>query len=308
MQSFDHYKALPPSQLPPGGSAATTDATWEGRTKSGRSWCVRLGDAQTLLQSLPECSFNCVVTSPPYYSLRDYRISQQIGLEETVPQYIDKVASAMDQVYRVLTEDGVLFLNLGDTYYSGKGESQGADPKSSKRRFGLRPVDRSGGVGIGIRPKSMIGIPWRVAIEMGCRRWVLRSAIIWHRKHALPEAVRDRPRRSYENIFMFVKNRKYYFNRPRLVEVVAGKRFIEEDVWTIVARPKLSNGLDTAAFPDDVVQRCLDLGCPADGRVLDPFAGSGTTVRVAVCSGRDSTGIDVNPEFCKFMVEQLSSL
>jgi DNA modification methylase len=205
-------------------------------------------------------------------------------------------------------EGGVLFLDLGDTYYSGKGKSHGVDPKSNKRRFGLRAVDRSGGVGIGIRPKSMIGVPWRVAIEMESRRWVLRSAIIWHRKNALPEAVKDRPRRSYENIFMFVKSRSYYFNRPALVAVVEGKRFIEEDVWTIRARPKPTNGLDTAPFPDEVVQRCLELGCPPGGQVLDPFAGSGTTVRVAVRSGRGGTAIDLNPAFCRHMVEELSRL
>ena len=281
---------------------------WSGATAKGYHWCIRLGDARTVLQSLPDGAFNGVVTSPPYYSLRDYGIKGQIGLEETVPQYVDNVASVMDEVYRVLTDDGVLFLNLGDTYYSGKGKSHGVDPKSTKRRFGLRPVDRSGGVGIGIRPKSMIGIPWRVAIEMASRGWVLRSAIIWHRKHALPEAVRDRPRRSYENIFMFVRNRRYQFDRQALVDVVEVKRFIEEDVWTIPARHKSTNGMDTAPFPDEVVQRCLDLGCRPGGHVLDPFAGSGTTLRVAVASGRDATGIDLNPVFCRYIVEQLSRL
>ena len=267
-----------------------------------------MGDAKTVLQLLPDKAYDCVITSPPYYSLRDYGTKNQIGLEETVPQYVGNVASVMDEVYRLLSEDGLLFLNLGDTYYSGKGKSHGVDPKSNKRRFGLRPVDRSGGVGIGIRPKSMIGIPWRVAIEMESRQWVLRSAIIWHRKHALPEAVRDRPRRSYENIFMFVKSRSYHFNRQALVDVVEGKRFIEEDVWTIAARPKPTNGMDTAPFPDEVVQRCLDLGCRLGAHVLDPFAGSGTTLRVAVSSGRDATGIDLNPAFCTYMVEQLSKL
>jgi hypothetical protein len=165
----------------------------------------------------------------------------------------------MDEVSRVLKPDGVLFLNLGDTYYSGKGKSHGIDKKSSKRRFGLRAVDKSGGMGIGLKPKTLIGIPWRVAIEMVERGWVLRSSVIWHRKHALPESVRDRPRRSYEHVFMFAKNRKYYFNRQILEDVE------QEDMWTIVARPKPTNGLNTAPFPDELVQRCLDIGCPPDG-------------------------------------------
>jgi len=281
---------------------------WSGTAKNQKSWCVHLGDAKATLQQLPEESFNCVVTSPPYYNLRDYGVAEQIGLEDTVPQYVGAIAGTMDAVYRVLKPNGVLFLNLGDTYYSGKGKSHGVDPKSNKRRFGLRGVDKSGGVGIGVRPKSIIGIPWRVAMEMSNRNWVLRSAIIWHRKHALPEAVKDRPRRSYENIFMFVKSRSYFFNREALAAIVEGKKFIEEDVWTIAARPRPSNGIDTAPFPDEVVQRCLELGCEPKGKVLDPFAGSGTTLRVAVTSGRDAVGIDLNPAFCKFMVQQLEKL
>jgi DNA modification methylase len=267
-----------------------------------------MGDSKSVLQKIPDESVNCVVSSPPYYNLRDYGVDQQIGLEETVPQYVGAIAGVMDEVFRVLRPDGVLFLNIGDTYYSGKGKSHGTDPKSNKRRFGLRAVDKSGGVGIGIKPKSAIGIPWRVAIEMSTRRWVLRSAIIWHRKHALPEAVRDRPRRSYENIFMFVKSRSYYFNRSALKDVIGGSGYIEEDVWTIVARPQPTNGIETAPFPDEVVQRCLELGCPQGGRVLDPFAGSGTTVRVAASSNRDAIGIDLNPDFCKFIVRQMERL
>lgn len=281
---------------------------WAGITSRGQHWEVYLGDAKSVLHRLKDNSHNCVVTSPPYYCLRDYRIEGQIGLEDTVPQYVGAVASAMDEVHRVLTDDGVLFLNIGDTYYSGKGKSHGVDPKSNKRRFGLRPVDRSGGVGIGVRPKSMIGIPWRVSLEMTSRKWILRSAIIWHRKHALPEAVRDRPRRSYENILMFVKSRSYYFNRAALRDTVEGNQFIEEDVWTIVARPRPTNGLDTAPFPDEVVERCIDLGCPPGGSVLDPFAGGGTTLRVAVSSGRRGTGIDLSPKFCRYMVDELSKL
>lgn len=280
-----------------------SNTAWTGRTLLGSKWQVLLGDARTVLSGLPHKQFNCVVTSPPYYNLRDYGVEGQIGLEETVGQYVKSLADVMDEVHRVLAEDGLLFLDLGDTYYSGKGKSQGVDPKSNKRRFGLRPVDKSGGMGIGIRPKSVIGVPWRVALEMVQRNWVLRSSIIWHRKHSLPEAVRDRPRRSYEYVFMFAKNKKYYFNRSAISKVV-----VEEDVWTIAARPKPTNGLDTASYPDELVQRCLEIGCPSGGKVLDPFAGAGTTVRVAVSSGRDATGIDLNPSFCKFMVEQLERL
>ena len=281
----------------------TNEKRWAGTTPAGKTWDIFQGDSLEVLKGLPAESFQCAITSPPYFWLRDYGVAGQIGHEETVQGYVNSLADVMDELNRVLTKDGLLFLNLGDTYYSGKGKSHGVDPKSAKRRFGLRAVDKSGGLGIDLKLKSVIGIPWRVAIEMSQRKWVLRSAIIWHRKHALTEAVRDRPRRSYENIFMFAKQRSYFFNRPALKDVV-----VEEDVWSISARPRATPGIDTAPFPDELVERCLNLGCPADGSVIDPFAGSGTTIRVAAQSGRAATGIDLNPKFTSFMVKDLESL
>lgn len=260
------------------------------------------GDAYEVLKQLPDEIFNCVVTSPPYFWLRNYDVDGQLGQEATVSGYVDSLCTVMDEVFRVLRKDGVLFLNLGDTYYSGKGESQGVDRKSKKRRFGLRAVDKSGGLGIGIKPKSLIGMPWRVALEMLSRGWVLRSSIIWYGKQSLRESAKDRPPRSYENVFMFVKSRRYYFDRSTIDDVD------EADMWTILARPKASKGINTAPFPDELVQRCLDIGCPAGGHVMDPFAGSGTTLRVALTSGRNATGIDLNLDFCKYAVRELQKL
>jgi DNA modification methylase len=275
---------------------------WRGTTERGIEWNVHAGDAYNVLQVIPSNSVNCVVTSPPYFWLRDYGVEAQIGMEDTIHEYVQSIARIMDEVRRVLTPNGVLFLNIGDTYYSGKGESQGNDRKSSKRRFGLRAVDRSGGMGIGLQPKTLIGIPWRVVNEMTERRWVLRSSIIWHRQHALPESVNDRPRRSYEFVFMFSKSKRYYFNRQPLIDADV------EDMWTIAARPQPTNGISTAPFPDELVERCLAIGCPLDGTVMDPFAGSGTTLRVALLSGRPATGIDLNPAFCDFMVTRLREM
>lgn len=280
--------------------AATTH--WQVRTALEKMWNVYAGDAQAVLETLPRNAYHCVVTSPPYYWQRDYGVDGQIGQEETVEEYVDALLSVMDEIQCVLRPDGLLFLNLGDTYYSGKGEPQGPDRKNSKRRLGLRAVDKSGGLGIGLQRKSSIGVPWRVAIAMSERNWVLRSPIIWHRENSLPESVQDRPRRSHEYIFMFAKSRKYYFNRQSLVDIG------EEDVWHISARPEQSNGLRTAPYPDEIVKRCLDIGCPPDGNVLDPFAGSGTTVRVAIGSGRHGTGIDLNPEFCQYMVDRFAGV
>lgn len=278
------------------------EVEWHGTSTRGNQWSVYCGSSNEVLKRLPDLSVHCVVTSPPYFWLRDYGMDGQIGLEDSVKEYVDALTAVMDEAFRILRKDGVLFLNLGDTYYSGKGKSHGTDKKSGKRRFGLRAVDKSGGLGIGLQRKSIIGIPWRVAIEMSSRGWVLRSPIIWHRENCLPESVADRPTRSYENLFMFVKDRKYYFNKKPLID-----KKVEEDMWTIASRPKTRSGLDTAPFPDELVTRCLEIGCPPAGIVLDPFLGSGTTARVALDMGYSAIGIDLNPEFCQYAVCDLKA-
>jgi DNA modification methylase len=276
---------------------------WHGVSEKGGKWSIYHGAADIVLKRLDDASVNCVVTSPPYYWLRDYGVAGQIGLETTVQEYVDSVTRVMGEVKRVLRPDGLVFLNLGDTYYSGKGKSHGRDRKSNKRRFGLRAVDKSGGLGIGLQRKSIIGIPWRVAIEMSARGWALRSSIIWHRENCLPEAVADRPSRSYEFVFMFSKDRRYYFDKQPLVD-----QKVEEDMWTIPARPKTGNGLDTAPYPEELVRRCLQIGCPPKGLVLDPFIGSGTTARVALSMGHSAIGIDLKREFALYSVRQLRFL
>ncbi|MEY8318310.1 site-specific DNA-methyltransferase [Oscillospiraceae bacterium 50-58] len=280
------------------GDIANGIHKWSG-TIDGKEWSLFCGDAVEALKNIESESIHCIITSPPYYSLRDYGVKGQIGLEDHVEDYVDSLCKVMDGLHRVLRKDGLLFLNLGDTYYSGKGASHGKDSKSHKRRFGLRPVDKSGGLGANIERKSIIGIPWRVAIEMTSRKWVLRSPIIWHRDKALPESVGDRPHRSYEYIFMFAKDRKYYFNRQPLID-----KQIDEDVWTITPRPS-GTEIDTAPYPDELVSRCLSIGCPQDGIVLDPFVGSGTTMTVALSTGRPAIGIDISHTFCEYILKCL---
>ena len=158
-------------------------------------------------------------------------------------------------------------------------------------------------MGIGLNRKSLIGVPWRVAINLTTKGWTLRSSIIWHRENRLPEPVRDRPSRSYEYVFMFSKNRYYYFDKTPLIE-----QKVEEDMWTIPARPKSTGGLETAPYPDLLVQRCLEIGCAPEGLVLDPFLGGGTTVRVALERGHPAVGIDLNADFCEYAANQLQSL
>lgn len=266
-------------------------------------WTLYCGQALEALRLIDDQSIDCIVTSPPYFWLRDYQVEGQIGQEDSVADYVTAVAAIMDEAFRVLKPSGTLFLNMGDTYYSGKGRPHGVDKKSSKRRIGLRAVDKSGGLGIGLQRKSTIGIPWRLAIEMCRRSWVLRSPIIWHRTKSLPEPVRDRPARGYEFIFMFVKDRHYYFDKSKLPRDSGA-----EDVWSIAVRPKLNGAKQTAPFPDELVEQCLAVGCPPGGVVLDPFSGSGTTMRVALENGHSAVGIELNEDFCEHIRSELRRL
>lgn len=250
------------------------------------------------MQSFESGRFKCIVTSPPYYSQRDYQVQGQIGLEKTIAEYVSRIVETLEEVRRVMAPDGSLFLNLGDTYYSGKGQPRGLDRKNGARRFGLRPVDASG---LGVARKTIIGIPWRVALAMIDKGWTLRCPIVWWRNGTPPEpTAHDRPWKTYEMVFLFTKSPKYHFHRNGLNK--------EEDVWQISNRPKHSRGVHSAAFPDELVEKCLNVGCTPKGEVLDPFAGSGTVLRVALASGRPAVGIDLSDRFCKHIVQGIENL
>jgi len=272
---------------------------WQGHRAGGRTWTIFAGDARKILPHIAEDSFQCVVTSPPYFWQRDYGVSGQIGLEPSIEAYVHDVCDTMDLVKRALDKKGLLFLNLGDTYYSAKGKPQGNDKKHAGRRLKvLRAVDTNG---LGVPKKTIIGIPWRVALAMISRGWILRCPIIWKRDGSLPEpTATDRPWRTHELIFMFSKTRRYYFSRKAL------RDYMEEDVWTIPTRSKAGR-VHAAVFPPVLVKRCLEIGCIGGGRVLDPFAGSGTVLKVATDLGHDAVGIDLNRQYCEMMAAELGS-
>lgn len=275
--------------------AALEDHAYAAGLAGAFNWTVYKGDNRVVLPLLPEGHFDCVVTSPPYYWQRDYEEPDQIGLEATIDGYVEAMADVMDMVYRVLAKDGLLFLNLGDTYYSRKGEPKGGDRKNWARRFGVRAVDKKG---LGVARKTAIGMPWRVALRMVDRGWTLRSPIVWRRKATQPEpTAKDRPWRSYEMVFMFSKTPTYYFDRTALEG--------QEDVWTIHSQSKNTNKTLTAFYPEALVRRCLNVGCKPGGRVLDPFAGTGTTLRAALASERPAVGIDLNERLCEVAAESL---
>lgn len=256
------------------------------------------GDSAASLRLLPSDLFNVAVTSPPYYWVRDYGYDGQLGHEESVELYVEKLMVVFDEVKRTLHPEGVFFLNIGDTFYSGNGQPHGSDPKCSSRNFlrqKVRPVDVGGW---DIPKKSLIGIPWKVAFAMQARGWTLRSSIIWNRGNAFVEpTARDRPHRQYEFVFMFTKNRFYSFDRSMLVE---------EDVWNIpIERSRRAN--HNAAFPSELVRRCIQVASPVGGHVLDPFVGSGTTIFTALSNDRNVVGVDMSDDYVDYIQSALEA-
>jgi DNA modification methylase len=279
------------------GGGSFPDGVLRQGVSGGPWWKLIAGDCRETLHRLPAESVNCVVTSPPYYWQRDYDVDGQIGLEPSIQAYVDNIRAAFVGLKHAVAKDGTVWLNLGDTYYSAKGQPHGDDAKHKARRFGLRAVD---GPGLGLPRKSLIGIPWRVALALQQDGWTLRSSIIWVRNTSIPEpTAKDRPWRKHEFIFLFSKSPRYYFNRDGL----AG----EEDVWYIEPdRNAQSRGTHYAPYPRALVERCLNAGCPEGGVVLDPFAGGGTTLYVALDSGRPAVGVELNPCFCDHIRDVLA--
>lgn len=290
----DHSSVLTPHPGPSSVIAPKADASsrYAYCSKSSHFAGLLHGDSAAMLKSLPSDVFNLAVTSPPYFWVRDYGFDGQLGHEESVESYVEALMGVFDEVKRTLHPEGVFFLNIGDTYYSGNGQPHGSDPKCSSRNFlrkKVRPVDVGGW---DIPKKSMIGVPWKVAFEMQRRGWTLRSSIIWNRCNAFVEpTARDRPYRQYEFVFMFSKSRFYSFDRSKLVE---------EDVWNIpIERNRRAK--HNAAFPSELVRRCIEVGSPPNGHVLDPFVGSGTTVLTAIANHRNVVGIEMGDDYIDYV-------
>lgn len=246
-----------------------------------------LGDALDVLRTLPDASVDCIVTSPPYYSLRDYGTEGQYGLEPTPAGYVETMRIVFAEARRVLVDDGTLWLNLGDSYYSAKGRPHGQDSKQAARRGFLRPLDAPG---LGFPRKSLLMIPARVAIALQDDEWTLRSEITWRRTTAVPEPTAlDRPWRTTERLYLFSRGPRYWFDRTPL----AGA----EDVWVIEPDRGRDSGNHAAPFPIELPMRCIQAGCKPGGTVLDPFSGSGTTGAAARHLDRRYVGIDLNPAY-----------
>jgi site-specific DNA-methyltransferase (cytosine-N4-specific) len=169
------------------------------------------GDAEQVLSGMPENTFQTCVTSPPYWSLRDYGIPGQIGLEESVFEYVGHLARVFGQVRRVMREDGTLWLNIGDSYTSGGRTWRASDKKNPIRAMSMRPATPAG-----LKPKDLIGVPWMVAFALQKEGWYLRADIIWNKPNCQPESVKDRPTRSHEYLFLFSKSEFYQYDNKAL--------------------------------------------------------------------------------------------
>lgn len=299
---------------------------------------LHLGDCLDVLRTLPEASVQCCVTSPPYFGLRDYGHADQIGLEQTPDEYVAKLVAVFREVRRALKDDGVCWLNLGDSYassgVSGKqsdtanlsrhGNNQ-TNPKMREQVFGRAPTPE------GLKPKDLIGIPWRVAFALQADGWWLRQDIIWHKPNPMPESVRDRCTKAHEYLFLLTKADRYYFDSDAIAEPSikgsAGSRFdagktalhglsrssekdrIERDsrnrrsVWTIATKPY--SGAHFAVMPPTLVEPCILAGSRHGDVCLDPFSGSGTVAAVATRLGRKAIGIELNPEYQAMAIDRV---
>lgn len=289
---------------------------------------LHLGDALDVATTLPDGSADCIVTSPPYFGLRDYGNDGQYGLEASPSLYVARIRRLFSELHRVLADDGTLWLNIGDSYSAG-GNGGNAPEKQHNRVINGRKTTP------GFAPKNLLGVPWRVAFALQDDGWILRSDIIWSKRNCMPEAVTDRPTRTHEYVFLFTKSPRYWYDADAIREdsdpdqQAHNERYAREysthtaraattgqpgnvnnagihsrpgkpgrnarSVWTIAAQP--FPAAHFATFPVTLPQRCILAGCKPGGTVLDPFSGSGTTGLAAQKTGRRYVGIDINPTY-----------
>lgn len=262
-----------------------------------RTDLLLVGDAETTLTRVPTGAVQSVITSPPYWSLRDYEAEGQIGMAEPLPIFIKSLVGVFDQVHRVLADDGTVWVNLGDSYTSGNRGWRAPDRKNPARAMAVRPPTPEG-----LKEKDLIGVPWRFALAMQDAGWYLRSDIIWYKPNCQPESVRDRPTRSHEHIFVFSKSPRYLYDVDA-VRGPNGRRL--RDVWDIntTGYP----GAHFATYPPELVRRCMTIGTHPGHYVLDPFFGSGTTGQVARSHGRPFIGCEVNPNYVPLALDRVQS-
>lgn len=335
----------------------------------GALYRILLGSCLERLRDIPDGSVQACVTSPPYWGLRDYgtgewsggkkncdhestvqntcrfcgakKKDEQIGHEATPELFVEKMVTLFREVRRTLRDDGVLWLNLGDSYAGSGGffpdapsNKDSLSAKQNKLAGAKSPKPKGKGRGDlppGLKPKDLVGIPWRVALALQADGWYLRTDIIWSKANPMPEAVQDRPTRSHEYIFLLSKSESYFYNQDAVREPGVGShargpnathvpgRKINgtgkandhplgrnlRTVWKINTRPCYAAHF--AVFPWELPRRCIVASTKPGDIVLDPFTGSGTTGAVALANGRRFIGTELNPEYMKIATSRIEA-
>lgn len=286
------------------------------------------------LKKLPDNSVDCCITSPPYYGLRDYGCRNQIGLEQTPQEYIERLTAVFVEVLRVLKPEGTLWLNIGDTYNGYKGNANQTSFESMYAGHRHQPA-RKPNYGLEdktLKQKDLIGIPWMLAFALRNIGYYLRQDIIWAKPNPMPEAVKDRCTKSHEYIFLLSKSARYFFDcdaikeqstsdcKPHKVHhrriekgtyrekysdylIKPSSKRNKRDVWTVATRP--SKAKHFATFPEELIRDMILAGSPVGGVILDPFMGTGTTAMAALKYGRHYIGYEINPDFFKYINQKI---
>jgi DNA modification methylase len=300
---------------------------------------ILVGDNRKTIATLESGSVQTCITSPPYWGLRDYGQDDQIGLEQTPDEYVEQLCLVFDEVWRVLADEGTLWLNLGDSYASFRDGKATPDTTRGTSTGTLVPKGSAANrmassfVNTQIKHKDLVGIPWRVAFALQARGWYLRSEIIWHKPNPMPESVTDRPTKSHEHIFLLSKSAKYFYDHEAIKEpadtahlagkpqkisyhdesamrqdgdriVIRGETRNKRDVWTVPTQPY--SGAHFAVYPTALIEPCVLAGSREGDTIIDPFSGSGTTGVVALRNGRNYVGCELNPEYAALSKQRIS--
>lgn len=255
---------------------------------------ILVGDTRSVIKKIPDNTFQCVITSPPYWGVRDYGVKDQIGAEMDLQEYVRTLVKVFSEVRRVLRDDGTFWLNIGNTYTSGGRKWRQEDSKNRGRAMSYRPPTPKG-----LKKKDLIGVAWMVAMACQLDGWYLRNDIIWYKPNCQPESVKDRMTVAHEYLFLFTKSEHYFFNQEAIKEPLQNGYGLKNkrSVWSINTEP--CPAAHFAVFPRALVRPCVAAGSKKGDLVFDPFIGAGTVGIVCMELARRCVGIELNTNFVK---------
>lgn len=261
------------------------------------------GDTRDMMRRLPDNSFQCVVTSPPYWGVRDYGVQGQIGAEAELDAYLDTLVDVFREVRRVLRPDGTFWLNIGNTYTSGGRKWRQEDDKNKGRAMSYRPQTPPG-----LKKKDLIGVAWLLALKCQRDGWYLRNDIIWYKPNCQPESVKDRFTVAHEYLFLFSKSEHYFFDQDAIKERTTDGNGLKNKrtVWSINTEP--CPDAHFAVFPKGLVRPCILAGSRPNDIVLDPFYGTGTVGIISKELSRRCVGIELKDEYIEIADKRTSAV